>query len=104
MHQTILKVKSLEKFIHSHGEDAFISQTISKLVAYKIQTYINEIKKLDKELKRFERHYKMESSVFLIKFQEGKIGDSMDFIEWASLYQMRNALISKKTDLDHIEK
>jgi len=39
MDQTLLKVKTLQKFIQKHGEDIFISQTISKMLNYKIKEY-----------------------------------------------------------------
>lgn len=100
MKQTLLKVKNLEKFIEKHGEDPFISQSISKMLDYKIAKYEEEIKRLDKELKVFERAYGMKSSVFFKKFSEGKIGDNMDFIEWSSIYQMHNRLIEKKIELE----
>ncbi len=100
MQQTLLKVKNLEKFIQKHGEDTFLSQTISKLVDYKIHKYNEEIKRLDKDLKKFERAHKKESSVFFKEFKEGRMSDSMDLIEWSSLYQMRNNLLQKKLELE----
>ncbi|MDO9287276.1 MAG: hypothetical protein Q7T83_00640 [Thermodesulfovibrionales bacterium] len=42
MQQTLLKVKNLEKFIQKHGDDTFISQTISKIMDYKIHKYDTE--------------------------------------------------------------
>jgi len=53
MQQTLSKVKSLEKFIQKHGEDAFVSQTISKMLAYKLQKYDKQIEKLNNELRKF---------------------------------------------------
>jgi len=55
---------------------------------------------LDKELKKFERTYKKESPVFFKEFKEGRLGDEMDFVEWSSLYQMRNHLLEKKAELE----
>ncbi len=37
MKRTLSKVKNLEKFIEKHGEDPFISQSISKMLDYKIK-------------------------------------------------------------------
>lgn len=99
----LVKSQNLEKFIKKHGEDPFISQTISKMLTYKIQKYEEEIDRLNRELKRFERTYKKESSAFFKEFNEGKLGDNMDFIEWSSLYQMRNRLREKKDELEGIE-
>ncbi|MBI4825038.1 MAG: hypothetical protein HY807_01260 [Nitrospirae bacterium] len=100
MQQTLLQVRNLEKFIQKHGDDAVLSQTISKIVDYKICKYAAEIKRLDKDLKKFERTYKKESARFLKEFKEGKLGDDMDFIEWSSLCQMRNNLTDKKLELE----
>lgn len=100
MQQTLAKVKNLEKFIQRHGDDFVISQTITKMLDYKIQKYDEEINRLNKDLKKFERKYKKESSVFFGDFSKGKFGDNIDFIEWASLYRMRNNLLKKKTELE----
>lgn len=100
MKQTLLKVKNLEKFIEKHGEDTFISQSISKMLDYKIAKYEEKIKRFNKELKVFERAYGMKSSVFFKKFSEGKMGDDMDFIEWSSLYQIHNRFLGKKVELE----
>ncbi len=100
MKRTLSKVKNLEKFIEKHGEDPFISQSISKMLDYKIKHYEAEIKRLDKELKTFERTYGMKSSVFFKKFSEGRLGDDMNFIEWSSLYQIHSRLLGKKVELE----
>src|SRR5208283_4727488 len=96
MQQTLARVKTLEKFVQKYGEDAVISQTISKMLAYKIQKCDEEIKKISKDLKKFERTYKKESADFIREFEDGKLGDNMDFIEWSSHYQMFNRLIDRR--------
>jgi hypothetical protein len=100
MQQTLSKVKNLEKFIKKYGDNSLLSQTISKMMNYKIHEYNEEIKRLDKELKKFERTYKKDSSDFIREFKEGSLGDDIDFIEWSSLYQMRNRLLDKKAKLE----
>jgi len=99
MQQTLAKVKNLEKFIQKHGEDSVISQTITKMLDYKIQEYDEKINKLNKDLKKYERKYKKESPLFFDEFNKGRLGDEMDFIEWTSLYQMRSKLFKKKAEL-----
>lgn len=100
MEQTLTKVKNLEKFVKKHGEDPLISQTISKIMAYKVQKYEKEIDKLNKELKQFEQIYKKGSVVFFREFNAGMLGDEMDFVEWSSLYQMLNRILEKKKELE----
>ena len=102
MKKTLAKVKDLERFIRKHGDDALIAQTISKLLSYKIQQYDKEIRELDRELKKFERAHHMESSDFFKDFTEGKLGDEMDFVEWSSLYQMRQRLFDRRQELEGV--
>lgn len=100
MQQTLAKMRNLEKFIQKHGDDSVISLTITKMLDYKIQKYNEEIVRLNKGLKKYERKYRKESPVFFDEFKSGRLGDDMDFIEWASLYKMRNNLLKKKTELE----
>lgn len=102
MQQTLAKVKHLEKFIRKYGEDTVIFQTINKMLEYKIGTYDEEINRLNKELRKLERKYKKESSVFFNEFKQGSLGDDMDFLDWASLYRMKNKLAEKKAGLEGI--
>jgi hypothetical protein len=100
MSKTLARVKNLEQFLVKHGDDVLISRTISKMLSYKVQQYEVEIRRLGKELRRFERVYKMNSSDFFRDFMEGKLGDDMDFVEWSSFYQMRQRLIEEKAELE----
>ncbi len=70
------------------------------MLDYKIQQYNKEIKRLDRALRKFERLDNKDSSVFFEEFKKGRLRDNMDFIEWASLYQMRSNLIEKKVELE----
>ena len=99
MKKTLSNVKNLEKFIEKHGDDLFISKSLAKMLDYKIKNYETKIKELPKELKTFERTYRTKSSVFFKKFNEGKIGDNMDFIEWSSIYRMYMRFLGKKSIL-----
>lgn len=103
MAQTVSNIKILkkqEKFIREFGDDELITSSISKMMDYKLMKYEEEIRKLDKELRQFERSYKMESSFFIKEFTSGRQGDEMDFVEWASLYRMRQRLAERKTKLE----
>jgi hypothetical protein len=100
MRQTLSKVKTLERFVKKYGDDAMISQTITKMLDYHLQKYNEQLKKLERDLERFERIYGKDSSVFFKEFEDGKLGDNMDFVEWSSIYQMRNNLLEKKRELE----
>jgi hypothetical protein len=89
MAETMEKIRILEEFLHKHGDDAYISNTLTKMLEYKIQQFDQDIVELEGDLREFEKTYAMSSSEFFAKFQKGILGDDMDFVEWASLYQMR---------------
>lgn len=99
MQATISKIKTLENFLNKHGDDAYISNTLAKMLEYKIQQYDQNLAVLQEDLRAFEKKYAMTSAEFFAKFQKGGIGDEMDFIEWAALYQMRQKLFEKKEAL-----
>lgn len=99
MQQTLLKIRKLEKFLQKYGDDIVIKNTIAKIMDYKAKKYDEQINRLNKDLKKYEKKYKKESASFYKEFKNGKLGDSMDFIEWSSLYQMKNKLIRKKAEL-----
>ncbi len=99
MPETMEKIKALEKFLSKHGDDGYISNTLTKMLEYKIQQYDQDIAVLQEDLREFEKRYAMTSAEFFAKFQKGSLGDEMDFIEWAALYQMRQNLFEKKEEL-----
>jgi hypothetical protein len=102
MSKTLARVKNLDHFIQKHGEDALIAETITKMLEYKIQQYQKEITRLNREIVKFERAHGMDSADFYKKYLEGHLGDDLDFVEWSSLYQMRQRLLDKKVELESI--
>jgi hypothetical protein len=51
---------------------------------------------LVEELKRFEKQYGISTVEFYRKFCAGKMGDSMDVIEWAGLYEGYMIIMRKR--------
>jgi len=92
MQATMTKIKTLENFLNKHGDDAYIANTLAKMLDYKIQQYDQEAAALQEDLRVFEKKYAMTSSEFFVKFQNGSLGDEMDFIEWAALYHRTHFL------------
>lgn len=45
---------------------------------------------LEDHLKRFEEKYQIPSKDFYRQFQAGELGDSADFFEWNTYYEMLN--------------
>ena len=55
---------------------------------------------LEYRLKRFEEKYHMSSDDFYQKFQSGELGDSIDFFEWNTYYEMWSLAQVKVSELD----
>lgn len=100
MAQTLTHIQKLEKYTQSYGEDKMIEMTLSKLFDYKIQTYNKHIKELTTEMQEYEQKYNMKSKDFHQSFKAGEIGDAMDFVDWASLYQMKERIATRKRLLE----
>jgi hypothetical protein len=66
----------------SDEEQEYLQSEIGK---YSIKKQISE---LEDKLKIFESKYQMESEYFYQRFQKGELGDSMDFFEWNTYYEM----------------
>lgn len=48
----------------------------------------NQIQDLEHQLRDFEEKYQMSSKQFHQRFQAGELGDSMDFFEWNTYYEI----------------
>ncbi|KPA10099.1 hypothetical protein MHK_009688 [Candidatus Magnetomorum sp. HK-1] len=54
--------------------------------------YKKNIEAYNKDLQKFELQYGMRSSVSYEKFENGQLGDDMDYFEWAGLIELRDSL------------
>ncbi len=50
-----------------------------------------QIADLENRLKNFEEKYHLPSESFYQRFQLGELGDSIDFFEWNTYYEMWNS-------------
>lgn len=88
----ISKIKILEELAKLGSDDEVFINAIDKLTKYKINELEKDINDIEISLKEFEEKYGLESTEFIKKFESGEMGDEMDFMEWASLYDMKERL------------
>jgi hypothetical protein len=74
---------------HDRGQD--VDVVASELLAQVLLADNQGARELEVLLERFENQYQMDSRSFYQKFQSGAIGDSADFFEWNTYYEMLNA-------------
>ena len=77
-------VESLAKIILS------LSDEERQLLESRVQSSSTSqpLAELEHHLKDFEQRYHMPSESFYQRFQSGELGDSIDFFEWSTYYEM----------------
>ena len=85
--------------------EAFPDQTeldllLAKLFDVALATHRLRLQRYENALRQFEQRYGMESPTFYRRFEAGELGDSMDFFEWAGLYELRQDLVEKVQRLE----
>lgn len=70
-----------------------------KFIDYHINRIKREIALMETDIKKFEQKYKMSSKKFYRDFENGKLGDSKDFILWSGIYEM---LLNRKEKLQQL--
>jgi hypothetical protein len=68
-----------------------------------LEEYRVRLRRYDDELKIFEQRFGMASATLYEKFEAGNAGDTMDYFEWASLYELREDLVVKLNQLDIVQ-
>jgi transcription initiation factor IIE alpha subunit len=86
----------LRDLAHSQGQDvtSIASELLSQVLLMDKQRLAEaeeiQSRELAALLQKFEDQYQMDSQSFYQKFQAGTIGDSADFFEWNTYYEMLN--------------
>ena len=103
---TLEKVKRLEEYLSmgSSAADPVIDIALDKLLKREI-IRMGELKsRLIDQLKEFEDKYSLNSPEFYERYENGQMGDEMDFVEWAATVEMlknaekQMALLEKEID------
>jgi len=75
----------IEKLVEAKVDQNFVEQTLQKLLERERFIIQNNLAECQKEMKVFEKKYRMNSDEFLEKFNKGKLDDRDDYIKWFSL-------------------
>ena len=86
------RMQVLEKLYEEGQGSDLVDLTLDKLFVYELQMSEQQLDQLEKDLAGFEDQHGLSSPEFYRKFQRGEMGDAMDFVEWASLFQMAERL------------
>ena len=77
--------KILGKYISdglNENEEVLIKETLKKLIEQEIDMLEKEKEEYKREMVKFEEIYSLKSEEFIKKFNNGEMGDDLDFFEW----------------------
>ncbi len=79
--------------LYQQGQASLLTTRIlEKVLAYEADQCQAQITQLQSDLAEFEKRYGMSSAEFYQRYQSGQTDDRMDYVEWASLFQMLSSL------------
>jgi hypothetical protein len=90
MSTVLEKVKRLEQYVAAdeNAIDHVVEQTLDKLLERE-STRLETLKTtLAARIAAFENQYHMPTREFYPRFEDGALGDAMDFFEWSATYEM----------------
>ena len=88
---TILeKVRKLEQYIAigNGTADPVLGLAIDKMLSREIERLEQLRGSLSAQISEFERTYNMDSHTQYQRYEQGELGDAMDFMEWAATTEM----------------
>ena len=101
--RVLRKIKNLESLFRNGSDDEVVLQTVdatvNKLLDYERQKFGRDLEDIRRKIRRFEKEYKMDSSSFYRKFNDGKMGDSMDYMEWYALCDIQKRISDRLAKL-----
>jgi len=105
MLNTLEKLKRLEAYVAADSviADSVLDKTLTKFLAREQMRMQQLTQRLQRELKQFEQTYHLLSQEFYTRYNQGKMGDEMDFIEWAATLEMLTNAEKRMALLDIVQ-
>lgn len=101
---TLEKVRRLEQYLAADSStvDPVLDIAINKLLAREYARLLELKTRLADQCRQFEENYSLKSEDFYAQYENGEMGDELDFVEWAATVEML-ANVEKRLALLEIE-
>lgn len=91
-HTTAQRLEQLAQVYRDAQASDVMTRTLDKLFHYEADQCRAQLRQLTGDLAEYERQYGQSSREFYARYEGGHTDDRMDYVEWASLYQMAQRL------------
>ena len=85
-------LQRLEILRDTYSDKTELDRLLEKLLGVTLEQNRLRLERYDRDLGEFEQRYGIKSSAFYRRFEDGELGDAMDFFEWAGLYELAQDL------------
>lgn len=82
------RLERLAQLYRKRQASDLMTRTLDKLFLHEAAESRTQLNQLQEDLTGFEHQYNLPSQQFYRQYQNGETDDRMDFVEWASLFQM----------------
>ena len=76
-------------------QDTFLDNALRKIIDHQIARDEADLRRVHRELIKFEQQHGLTSDEFWEHFQAGQMADTADFMEWNAFCKMRQRLIAR---------
>ena len=94
--------QKIEVLKYTSFDDAGLDQMLVKLLDLTLSQHRRRLDRYNHDMGELENRYGMDSATFYERFEAGKMGDGMDFFEWAGLYELRQDILEKIRRLESV--
>ena len=96
----VIRLEQLAQMYRHDQVSEVMERTLAKLFQYEADVCRGQLAQLTQDLAEYEQQYGQPSQAFYAQFQQGCTDDRMDYVEWASLFQMAQRLQQRMQLLD----
>ncbi len=97
---TAQRLEQLAQFYRQDQASDLMERTLEKLFRYEADLCRSQLRQLTEDLVVYEQQYGQSSREFFSQYQQGQTDDRIDYVEWASLFQMTQRLEHRLTMLE----
>ena len=92
---TAERLRVLAQLYQQGQTSRLMDVTLKKLLTHEADLCREQLGKIRNDLAELEAQYGLSSDEFIRRYRAGQTDDRMDYVEWASLVQMRDNLLER---------